>query len=78
MSIKKEYWENPDDPEDNGYVFICSACGWYGPDASTHECDPEALKEIAYWTEHYSKIVDGCSQDWDDPVMQIDLEPMKL
>ena len=81
MSISKEYWENPDNPLDNGHVWICNSCGAHNDTqewADKHICDAELIAEGEYWKDHYSKTIDGCSQDWDDPVLKIDLEPMKL
>ena len=28
--IEKVYWENPDDPDDNGYAHVCNRCGDHG------------------------------------------------
>ena len=80
MAIDKVYWENPDDPDDNGHAYVCT-CGKSGHTvewANSHRCDPKTLAEAEYWKDHYSKTIDECSQDWDDPVLKIDLEPMKL
>jgi hypothetical protein len=56
--VSREYWENPDDPSDNGWVWICNWCGEYGPLANetaelTHQCTEAALAEKDKWDKHY-------------------------
>jgi hypothetical protein len=41
--IEKCYWENPDDPSDNGYAYPCMMCGEHGETqkwADDHKCTP--------------------------------------
>ena len=81
MNISKEYWENPDNSDDNGYVYVCNICGDFSQRTmfeTHHKCDPKALAKAKYWEEFYSKAIDDCNLDWDDSVLKIDLEPMKL
>lgn len=59
MSISKEYWENPDNPDDNGHVHICNTCGEHGHTqewADAHSCDLDTLREFKYWEDHYKDM----------------------
>lgn len=55
--IEKVYWENPDDPDDNGYAYVCNRCGQHGQVkewADHHACDVKQLQEARFWKKHYS------------------------
>jgi hypothetical protein len=61
MNIDKLEWENPDDPSDCGWVWVCIVCGNHGQlehkdCALTHKCSAEALAENAKW--------EKCYEDW--------------
>ena len=65
-SLVKEYWENPDDPDDNGYVWICNACGAHGHEERwdlLHMCDASLLAEAKHWEKHYTKDMGGYTND---------------
>jgi hypothetical protein len=61
MDIVREYWENPEDPDDNGHVFICNTCGKHSSEMDwdqTHKCDPATLKEFKKWEKFYATEVE--------------------
>lgn len=52
------YWENPDNPKDNGWCYPCYTCGVTGHSeewAASHTCDPDILKKMKFWENHYSQ-----------------------
>ena len=59
MSISKEYWENPDNTAQNGYVYICNKCDKHGHNqawSDQHVCDPEGLAEVNRWEKYYTQL----------------------
>ena len=57
MSISKEYWENPDNPTDNGYAHICNICGEHGHSqgwADGHLCETKRLADMEFWKNFYA------------------------
>jgi hypothetical protein len=69
MSVKKEYWENPDNPEDNGYTWICGICGKHSLDSEwplTHACNLDLLAEMDKWKSHCAAEIDGIGPGYGD------------
>lgn len=61
MAIDRVYWENPDIPESNGHIYVCSLCGEHSHDTEwslTHACNLEILAESKKWEAHYSQEED--------------------
>lgn len=59
--VSRVYWENPEDPSDNGWAWTCNVCGKHGQLESegeilVHTCTKADSDEAAYWEKFYEDM----------------------